>query len=135
MTRTWWAPKDIHFTEEQVVWLLENLPLLREGKWPPEPGPEGIESPGVIPGFHLRRHRRCAAFETPCEYAAEIEQRLQNLHTDEQAVLVYTHVCEWDVHDVISIMGISYDCYRRRYKRGMEKMTGLRRRRQRVPTP
>ena len=63
MTETWWAPKDIVFNQEQVEWLLEWLPLLREGKWPAEPT-------GYINTARVQRSRSChASFETPCQIA------------------------------------------------------------------
>jgi len=34
---TWWEPYEIHYSREQVDWLLEYLPLLIDGNYPPAP--------------------------------------------------------------------------------------------------
>ena len=78
MTETWWAPREIFFRKDQVLWLIKYLSMLIVGIWPPEPyGSSYTDAPG---GKRQRRHQAC--FETPCQFAAEIEWRLGRTGTD-----------------------------------------------------
>ena len=73
MTDTWYEPREIIFSREQMMFLIEFLPLLIEGIWPPNPQGSGYtETPNVQ---HSRSKH--AYFETPCQIAAEVEWRLK----------------------------------------------------------
>lgn len=75
MTDRWFAPKDICFTIEQVIWLLENLSAIREGNWPPRP------SGYVEPKIYVK-HGHHAYYEVPVMIAAELLVRLENAGQD-----------------------------------------------------
>lgn len=59
----------------QTRWMLENLQLLRDGKWPNRP------SNYVEPGGD-RHVKAKASFCTPVEWGAEITRRLELCHFD-----------------------------------------------------
>ena len=76
MAKPWYSPREIKFSREQVLWLIRNLPALREGSWPVE-----ASSYIDIPiGKNIGKHK--AYFETPVEYAAEIQYRLERAGID-----------------------------------------------------
>ena len=66
----WYSPREIIFSRDQVLFLLENLTLLRKGEYPPDPANSGYT--GNDRGS-ISTH---APFETPCQFAAEIDSRL-----------------------------------------------------------
>lgn len=66
MTETWYAPRDINFSTEQIIFLIQNIRMLRAGDYPTEPA-EAVHSSKV--GHH-------APFETAAQLAAEIDWRL-----------------------------------------------------------
>jgi len=68
----WYAPGDITFTPEQCIWLIEHLDMLRSGVWPANPSGGYTDAAARTP---VRPHAR---FETPCQFAAEIEARLES---------------------------------------------------------
>lgn len=74
--KVWYSPREIYFNRAQVLWLIKNLPALRAGTWPAE-----ASSYIDIPlGKRTGRHK--AYFETPAEFAAEIETRLERAGID-----------------------------------------------------
>ena len=72
MTDIWYEPREIIFSREQMLFLIEFLPLLIEGIWPPNPQGSGYTE---VPNVQRSRSRH-AYFETPCQIAAEVEWRL-----------------------------------------------------------
>jgi len=74
--KSWYSPREIKFTRQQVLWLIRNLPALREGSWPAE-----ASSYTDIP-IGKRSGKNKAYFETPAEYAAEVESRLERAGID-----------------------------------------------------
>ena len=76
MTKVWYSPGEIKFTRQQVLFLIRNLATLREGYWPQE-----ASSYIDIPlGKKTAKHK--AYFETPIEYAVEIQVRLERAGLD-----------------------------------------------------
>lgn len=75
MNEFWWPPREIYFTREQVIWLFEHLPTIREGNWPPRP--TSYIEPNV-----QKSPSRHAPFETPVQIAAEMLIRLENAGQD-----------------------------------------------------
>ena len=71
MAKDFYAPREIRFTRNQVLWLIKNLSTLRSGYWPTEAS-SYIDLP-----LRKKTSRRGAYFTTPVEYAAEIETRLE----------------------------------------------------------
>ena len=70
---TWYSPREIKFTKKTVLWLIKYLIMLREGYWPPE-----ATSYIGLPGGGSKK----AYFETPIQYAVEIESRLEKCGID-----------------------------------------------------
>ena len=119
MAKVWYSPGEIRFTRQQVLFLIRNLLILREGSWPAE-----ASSYVDIPGKKTGRHK--AYFETPIEYAAEIQSRLEKAGIDglileaiecwdksEASMANYLRMPEWSV--------------RNRYKRVLAFVAGWRR--------
>ena len=76
MGNDWFSPGAVKFTRRQVLWLVQNLGSLREGRWPPE-----ASSYIDIPTGKRNVSRR-APFSTPIEYAAEITDRAEKCGED-----------------------------------------------------
>jgi len=66
---SWWAPGEIIFLREQVIWLLQFLSELEKGNWPSAPN-------GVAYKDHTNVSRR-AYFEAPIEVYGELMDRLK----------------------------------------------------------
>ncbi len=73
---SWFSPRDITFTRDQVIWLIQQLELLSNGIWPSEPLDTHYTDIGRS---SLKDH---AYFETPCSFSAEITYRLQRTGID-----------------------------------------------------
>lgn len=85
----WYSQHAIDFTtRQQIEWLVENLPLLRDGIWPPRPDVSSAIDPRSLDFHHVTAR---AYFETPVQYAAEIEIRLITCHED--GVMVRLLIC------------------------------------------
>ena len=83
MNDIYFTPKEIVFERNQVLWLLFNLPLLKEGMWPPNPYVSGYTDE---PMGKSKRYKR-AYFETPVQFAAEISFRLDKTGIDGKLLL------------------------------------------------
>ncbi len=68
----WYSPGQIKFRREHMKFLIKSLPMLQEGKYPPNPIGTGYYN------FKISRKggRQLAYFESPTILAAEVEQRL-----------------------------------------------------------
>ncbi len=71
--KDWYAPREIRFTRPTTRWLIRNLGCLQSGYWPPEAS-NYIDMPGT--------GSKSAYFETPIQYAVEIEQRMEKCGED-----------------------------------------------------
>ncbi|MBN2167607.1 MAG: hypothetical protein JW738_00055 [Actinobacteria bacterium] len=60
----------------QTRWMLENLQLLRAGRWPSRP------TSYTDPSVRSRSVRAKATFETPLQWACELTRRLEMCGTD-----------------------------------------------------
>ena len=87
----WYPPGDISFHRDQVIFLIEHLPILHEGLWPPEPDEYLFYRKGKLfkktKTTYIAQPSRPAIkphayFETPCQFAAEIERRLESCGAD-----------------------------------------------------
>ncbi len=79
-TRQWYRASEIKFTQRQMVWILENLTLFREGIYPTNPCGSGYtEAPYNRSRKGSARH---APFERTCDIAAEVEVRLKRTGLD-----------------------------------------------------
>lgn len=68
----WWPIYRIRFTPEQMRFLILNLGMLQEGRYPPEPG---VESGYIDSRIRLPNYREPAQNRV-LELAAEVECRL-----------------------------------------------------------
>jgi len=124
----WWAPREIYFTREQVVWLFEHLPSIREGNWPPRPTSYTEPNVQKSPSSH-------APFETPVQIAAELLVRLENAGQDgamckmeyvygedEETIARHWHI---DTYTVVRRIdrALNYCCGWRRKKKYRQKCT------------
>lgn len=75
MAKDWYAPREIWFFRATALWLIQNLGSLETGHWPPDAF-NYIDIPGKKTGKHK------APFETPIDYAVEIEDRLEKCGID-----------------------------------------------------
>ncbi len=74
--KSWYAPHEIIFSKPQMLFLIENLCLLKRGVYPPECRDTGYT------GLADKRQSHHAPFEIPCIFAVEVEQRLDCCSTD-----------------------------------------------------
>jgi hypothetical protein len=77
----YYEPRDITFCPHQIKWLIKSIALLHEFKWP-----RGYN------GFQMPKRKRPGGggyFETPADYAFEIERRLEYCCLDGLLVLLY----------------------------------------------
>jgi len=120
MAKLWYAPREIQFTREQVLWLIKNLPTLREGYWPKDAS-SYVEIP-----TGKRRGKGKAYFETPVEYAAEIEIRLERAGIDG---LILEAIVGWDKSEasMASYLRMPEWSIRKRYKRALMYVASWRR--------
>lgn len=117
MTEIWWAPREIVFSQEQIVWLLQHLPSLDEGQWPPEPG--GYDE--------VRTNKpdwwKGAPFEKPCEFGAEVRHRLEA--TGDDGLLVELHIVyESSLDHLARLKGLDEHQAARRIDRALRYMRG-----------
>jgi len=82
----WYSPRQITFTTPQVIFLVQNLTQLREGQWPADPS----ASRHIGPDIKTQPSNK-APFETPCQFAAEIESRLERCGRD--GIITINHLC------------------------------------------
>lgn len=120
MAKSWYSPREIKFSREQVLWLIRNLPALKEGYWPPEAS-SYIDIP-----IGKRTASRKAPFETPTEYAAEIEARLERAGID--GLILEAIEC-WDKSEqsLASYLRLPVDVISRRADTALGYISGWRR--------
>lgn len=75
MAKDFYAPKEIWFSRQQVLWLIRDLPTLRGGYWP-------AEASNYIDISGKKTGRRKAPFITAAECYIEISARLEKCGID-----------------------------------------------------
>ena len=90
MREDWFSPGKIRFTRHEVLFLIRNLPTLREGYWIKE-GSSYIDIP-----IGKRSISNKAPFTTPIEYASEISKRLEHCGLD--GLILLAIEC-WDLSE------------------------------------
>lgn len=109
----WYEPKNIIFSREQVMWIIESFDVLEDGKWPVNPHGSGYtDSPKVQ--VSPSRH---APFETPEMVAAEVRARLESTGEAGEALV-----------DEIQSGVYNYNLLSRPAKRALNYISGVRRR-------
>ncbi len=66
----WYAPSEIKYNSNQVLFILKHLEMMLVGEWPPECRETGYTGGGSY-------HSHSAKFEVPVVIAAEVSQRLE----------------------------------------------------------
>ena len=110
--KDWFSPSEIRFTREEMIWLITWLTLLQEGRWPPE-----HKETGYTGHQGSRGHR--APFETPVQFAAEVDTRLKTTGEAGEALV-----------DEIQSGIVDYEGLSRPARRVLNYISGWRRRRQ-----
>ena len=77
MQSQWYGYSEIRYTEDQIVFLLQNSSLLRDGRWPPNPSDSGYT--GSPQGKQFRHEGN---FVKPAIIIAELELRLTRCGED-----------------------------------------------------
>ena len=103
----------IRFTKDQVKWLLEILPLLRNGWWPESEDCQGA-------------HSQRAYFQTPIEVAAELDARLEKTGID-GAMAEGRYTLSKPYESLAKQYNLGYDQVKRRIRRAIAYMSGWRR--------
>jgi len=78
----WFSEASIRFCRVQMVFLIGNLWVLKDGKYPPDPSPNNYIDPGVQGQRNYK-----APFEKPAQLFAEVDSRLQMLPPADRELL------------------------------------------------
>lgn len=120
MSALWYEPRQIIFSHEQVLWLLDHIQILRDGKWPPRPA-SGYVEPNI-----QKSPSRHAPFETPVQVAAELLARLGKAGQD--GAMVKLMYCYGEDDETIARhWHITVDTAKRRINRAINYCCGWRR--------
>ena len=111
--KKWWNYSEIRFTAEEVLWILENMELLRGGEWPPEHKNSGY----IDASFGEKRIKSEAGFVKPVIIISEIEVRLDRTGVDGKLLLAEAKLG-------VDIALLSYEA-----KRALKYISGWRRKR------
>ena len=65
-----WPPREIYFSSQQVIWLIKNMDLLHDGRWPSDYRETGFT------GGSGKKSQHHAYFENSAEVIAELDWRL-----------------------------------------------------------
>jgi len=123
-TRQWYRASEIKFTRRQVIWILENLNIFREGIYPANPGSGGYTDAPYTGS--RKRSSRHAPFERACDIAAEVEVRLKRTGLD-GFLLEAIHSWGKDETDMAGIMGMNLEVVFRRTDNALRYIAGWRR--------
>jgi len=120
----WWAPHQISFSWPQVQWLLAHYSTISEGWWPHEDKDGGYTDIGGITQMGRKdKRRRWAYFETPCDIAAELDERMSRIGPL-GSVLRDIYIHGWPQERVARWWGISQSRIHYWQRLGMYYMTG-----------
>lgn len=112
MAKDYYSPREIHFTRQQIRWILENLGTLRGGYWPPEAS-SYIDIP-----IGKRTASRNAPFITAADCYIEISQRLERCGIDGLILLAIECWGESDA-SLANYLRLSEWSVRKKYKRAL----------------
>jgi len=119
----WFPPGVVRFCPNQIMWLLEHLTMLEDGRWPREP----VET-GYVDTDGSQRSYKNAHFETPICFAAEVTWRLSQTGKD-GLVALQNLSGGIDELTLAELMGTTEDKIRHRVRRVIAYISGWRRRR------
>lgn len=122
----WWPPGKITFRRREMLFLIKNLPELREGYWPASHDGSGYIDLPIVRKGRVRSHK--APFVT-AEYAAEVETRLERAGLDG---LILEAIESWDksAASMASYLRIPEWSIRKRAKNTLRYISGWKRKKQ-----
>lgn len=112
MSKPFYSPGEIRFQREEMIWLIEHLAELEEGKWPLDPS--GAVAPEGRTGLKAEGH-----FVRPVQFAAEVNYRLSTTGEAGEALV-----------DEIKAGILDYESLSRPAQRVLNYVSGWRRRKQ-----
>ena len=104
-----------------MEFLIEYLELLKVGYWPPRPD-------GYAEDIVTGQRKRAAYFETPCQYAAEVEMRLEMTGRDGDLCMLRYHSKMME-EKITRLMNCDVGEIIHRINRAMRYMSGFGRKR------
>ena len=119
------SPASIVFSQEQVVWLIKHLAIIRTGCWPSDHKETGYT------GSKKRTINHRAYFETPVSIAAELDHRLESVGID-GILLEFAYSSETDdrlqlEQHLATAMRLDLDTIDRRIEQALRYCCGYRR--------
>ena len=127
MTDEWYSYRDIRFQKAQIRWLLQNLPKLKEGEWPPCPWGGSSIDPDIK---HTGSGRQ--SFQNPCEVWAEVKMRLDFLFKQNGIaakdcnLMIAYYVDGVEDYRLANLSNLSLDYMERRISRALSYISGFR---------
>ena len=116
----WFSPSVISYCPYQVEWILINLSMLEEGRWPPDHKDTGYSDYG---GRKLRRGG--AYFEVPVCVAADVTMRLDRCGPD--GVLAKKCLADgWDTYTLAQILRKPEEVLQNKIQRVIKYCSGSR---------
>ncbi len=111
MGKEFYSPGEIHYTHEEVLWILHNLGCLRLGDWP-------AESSGYTDNPRRTINQK-APFITAIEVSAEISARMERCGKD-GLILLAIECWKESEEAVAKYLGIPVWSIKKRYKRALK---------------
>ena len=115
MAKDWYSPGEIRFQRPEMIWLIEHLTELEDGRWPLDPS--GVVAPEGRTGLKAEGH-----FVRPVQFAAEVNSRLSTTGEAGEALV-----------DEIQAGILDYEGLSRPAQRALNYISGWRRRKQSYP--
>jgi len=78
----YYTPGMVSYCRPQMMWLIEWLPVIEDGDWPPDPKETGYTEPAVQTTRSSRAH-----FENAAQVAAEVTARLARTGKDGETLV------------------------------------------------
>jgi hypothetical protein len=114
---SFYEPAEVVYCRVQMLWLIEWLPTLEEGKYPPDPTPTGY----IDHGFGGIKAQ--APFELSCQIAGEVSVRLKKAGKDGRTL----------EHEVRELNAHSYELLSPAAKDALNYCSGWKRKRRTFP--
>lgn len=108
ITGRWYAPGEIRFTLNHILFLLENINLLEDGFYPPNPEETGYQELKIA----VARGKPRAYFETPICLIAEIKLRIslaKDNHNDDGKLLLDKYRLGLNDDELARVNHLSYN--------------------------
>ncbi len=117
----YWRYREVIFCSRQITWILENLEMLQEGKWPPEPVETGyVGGSGKKPAGN-------ASFEKPASISGEVEKRIAQCAQIDGAMLYQQYVWGLEISDIAKSFHCSVEEVKEWVERALTYVSGWRR--------